>query len=389
MNKNRIKENILISGISIIIFALVFNISAVLKQLNWVVSLLTPFIVAFGISFVLNRPYMFIKKKIFNKIFVKFKKSGSISNIFSILATYLLFFIVLALLISFFIPQLAASVTTLINNIPQYQQGLETLYQDIVEFLNLNAESDIVNSIVDFWSDITSKIGDFISKVLPHIFNITVNITTGITNFFLGLIISVYMLANKNTLITKIKKLFYAFIPTKYSGKLMETFRFTNKVFSSFIVGQLIDALIVGILCFIGMQLLDMPYALLISVIIAVTNVIPMFGPFIGAIPSTLIILMVDPVKAIWFIVFIVVLQQIDGNIIIPRIVSNSLGISGIMVIFALLVGGGLFGILGMIVGLPAFAVIYSIFKEIINNRLEKKRQYIDDIDDKIKLLDN
>jgi predicted PurR-regulated permease PerM len=164
-----------------------------------------------------------------------------------------------------------------------------------------------------------------------------------------------------------------AFLPMKWMDSIMKVSGRTNHIFNSFIKGSLIDSIVVGILCFLGMSIFGIPYALLVSVIQGITNIIPVFGPLIGAIPSTFIILMDDPVKALIFAIFIIVLQQVDGNIIQPRIVGNAIGLPGIWVLFAIVVGSGLFGIVGLIIGVPTAAVLYAILKESVNNRLEKK----------------
>ena len=192
-------------------------------------------------------------------------------------------------------------------------------------------------------------------------------------NWVIGIVVSVYMLYSKETLIRQIKKLVIALLPQKVSDKVLEVGTVSNRIFVQYLLGRIYDSLIVLVLCFVGMSILQMPYALLISVVVGVTNIIPVFGPFLGGIPSALILLMVDPMKGLWFIVFIIVLQQIDGNIICPLIVGDSLGISGIWVLAGVTLGGGLGGVAGMVIGVPLLGVGFLLLSEFVNKRLRKK----------------
>ncbi|MBM6860610.1 AI-2E family transporter, partial [Clostridium saudiense] len=203
--------------------------------------------------------------------------------------------------------------------------------------------------------------------------NITVGFTSGLVNFILSLIFSIYMLLNKERLQLGMKKVLYAFSKKNFADKVMYLGKIANESFSSYIGGQFIEAIIIGVLCFIGMLVLRMPYALLISVLVAVTALIPIFGAFIGTIPSAFIILIIDPMKALWFIIFIIVLQQIEGNLIYPKVVGSSVGLPPIWVMLAMLIGGNTFGLLGMLLGIPTFSVIYKVSREYINKRLNNK----------------
>jgi len=185
--------------------------------------------------------------------------------------------------------------------------------------------------------------------------------------------IAIYLWGSKEKFIAQSKKVSYAYLPQKFVDRMILLLQEANKIFGGFISGKIIDSAIIGVLCYIGMLILNIPYALLISVIVGVTNVIPYFGPFIGAIPSILLLLMVDPVEAIWFGVFVLILQQIDGNIIGPKIIGESTGLSAIWVVFSVTIFGGIFGFVGMLLGVPLFAVIYSVLTRSVNERLAKK----------------
>ena len=207
--------------------------------------------------------------------------------------------------------------------------------------------------------------------------HLTVGLYTLVMELFhavIGVIVSVYILFGKETFINQSKKATYAIFPTERANLLIHIAVKTNEIFGGFIIGKIIDSIIIGILCFIGTSLLNMPYAMLVSVIVGMTNVIPFFGPYIGAIPSAVLIALADPMKGVYFLIFILLLQQFDGNILGPKILGNSTGLSAFWVIVSILLGGGLFGILGMLFGVPAFAVIYYIVKLFLDNQLEKKK---------------
>lgn len=189
----------------------------------------------------------------------------------------------------------------------------------------------------------------------------------------MAFILSIYMLASKEKLLHQCKKLIYAFIPLKYANKILQVIHISDKMFSAFITGQFIEAIIIGIMCFVGMTVFSMPYAILISIIISVTALIPILGAFIGIVPAIFILLTVSPTTAFYFIILIIVIQQIEGNVIYPKVVGSSLGFNGIWIIISMLIGADLFGILGMIIGIPLFGIFYTILSKIINSRLKDK----------------
>ena len=196
---------------------------------------------------------------------------------------------------------------------------------------------------------------------------------TGVMKLILGCIVAIYVLYSKEKFSGQSKKVMFALFPKRFTIRFLDIVSQTDRMFSNFIFGKFLDSLIVGVLCFIGMTILQIPYAMLIAVIITVFNLIPFFGPIIGAVPSALLILLVDPLKALWFIILIVVLQQLDGNVLGPMILGNQTGLSGFWVTFAIITFGGLFGFFGMIIGVPTFAVIYSLIRLFIENRLKAK----------------
>ena len=218
-------------------------------------------------------------------------------------------------------------------------------------------------------TDLLEKANELMSSLTVGVFNIV----SELFNLLIGLIVSVYVLFSKEVFMRQTKKMVYALLTPHNANLVLHFTKKSNEIFGGFIIGKVIDSAIIGVLCFVGLSLLKMPYVLLVSVIVGVTNVIPFFGPYIGAIPSAILIFLTNPLQGLYFLIFILVLQQVDGNLIGPKILGNSTGLSAFWVIFAILLGGGLFGFLGMLMGVPTFAVIYYIIQMIINHKLERK----------------
>jgi predicted PurR-regulated permease PerM len=344
------------------------NFKVIVSFLMMVFSLLTPFFIGFALAFILNKPHKMFTRT-YSKLFKK-EKNKKYANIFAIVTTYLLAFALVAALISFIVPQLAESISTLVENFDGYTDN----FLKFIDSLKLVDTFDI--DISNFDSVIQNLIATATTTVktfLPYIFTFTSTLIKTITNLAFGIIISIYILASKDTLKAQVKGLIYAFIPKRKADKFYEIARITSTTFSNFITGQLTEVIILGVFCFVGMMIFDFPYAILISTIVGLTNVVPIVGPFIGAIPSTFIILLVNPTKAIWFIVFFIIIQQIEGDIIYPKVVGDSIGLPAIWVLLSIIVGGGLFGVIGMVIGVPVTSVIYRLIKKETKERLERQ----------------
>ena len=217
---------------------------------------------------------------------------------------------------------------------------------------------------------------DLMAKANELMSNLTVgvlNIVSEIFNAVIGLIVSIYILFSKETFVRQSKKCVYAVLSARHANMVLHLTTKSNDIFGGFIIGKLIDSAIIGVLCFIGLTILKMPYVMLVSVIVGVTNVIPFFGPYIGAVPSTILIMLANPIQGVYFVIFVLLLQQFDGNILGPKILGNSTGLSAFWVIVAILLGGGLFGFVGMVMGVPTFAVLYYIVQMLMNSHLERK----------------
>ncbi|EPB8179506.1 AI-2E family transporter [Clostridium perfringens] len=367
---NKIKDYIFLSTYIILLIFFFINIKDIMNFLYKFLGILKPFIWGIAIAFILNIPVKLIEKNLGNSKFFKGMKRS-----FSITLTFLFFILAITLFILFVIPQLLSSISTLMNSIPEYLSQFE-------KFLEVNAINNsqsqvmmqnIINELLNMWKEILKVTSRIVGTSLGYLLDFTLGITYGVINFFLALILAIYMLASKEILISQLKLIIYAFVSKNKADRIIELGKMCNEMFSKFILGQCTEALVIGVLCFIGMIILKMPYALLISVVIGVTALIPVFGAFLGTIPSAFIILIIDPIKALWFIIFIIVLQQLEGNLIYPRVVGSSIGLSALWVMFAMIVGGSLFGIIGMLIGIPIFGVVFKILKRVANRKINEK----------------
>ena len=370
---NKFKENLLLGTYLMLLYFILLNIKNIFAMFDGVLSILNPFILAFCMAFVLNLPMKFFENKIFN--FLDKNKSDFVKNLkrpLSILSTFITVIGLIVALGLFVIPELINSLATLMDAVPGYIQSFETLINQYVSSTELL--QNIYNTLMTTWQDLLRIATTFLTTSLTGILSTTVTITSGVINFILSVILTIYMLSSKEKLVLNFKKLLFAFSKKEIANKIVDISKLSNYTFSKFITGQCIEAVILGVLCFIGMTILSMPYALLISVLIGVTALIPIFGAFIGAIPAVFLILIIDPIKAIWFVVFLLCLQQFEGNVIYPKVVGNSVGLSAIWVMLAMIVGGSTLGLVGMLIGIPTFSVIYQLIKEVTYKKLNEKK---------------
>lgn len=359
---------------AVILFIVLSNISIVGLVWSKIVGILSPFIYAFALAFILNRPVMRLEEK----VFTNFKRKKALS----ILVVYIIFIISIIGLLAAVIPQLGLSISYIIDSTPGYLARAYSLIMRMVNDFHWSAE--LISQIESLWAKAVTFITEFSIAAIPGLLNFSFSIGGGIIHLLMVLIVSVYMLAGKDKLLFQIKKAVYAYSKQETAERFMELANRAEKIFSDFIVGKLIDSAIIGVLCFIGMIFIYPDYTVLIAVVVGVTNMIPFFGPFIGAIPCIFILLMVSPMSAAVFGLFIIALQQFDGNILDPKILGDSLGISPIWVLLGILVGNGLMGLAGMLIGVPTFAFLYSIVSENISNKLKEKGMYANYDENKI-----
>lgn len=349
-----------------------------------IIEILKPIIYGFAIAYLLNPIVKETDKYLLPVLRKKIKKEKTarqFSRAAGILFALLVLFAVIFALLNMLIPELFHSIRNLMETLPgQLNSGIEAIE-------NLQKEQSTMGLLLgNILNHASETLQNWIQTDLLRQMNIWMtNITTGamnvlseVFNFLVGCIVSVYMLFSKELFAAQMKKILYGVMSIEHANMTLHITRKSNEIFGGFIIGKIIDSAIIGVLCFLGLTLLDMPYILLVSVIVGVTNVIPFFGPYIGAIPSAILIALADPIKGIYFLIFILALQQLDGNVIGPKILGDSTGLSAFWVVFSILLGGRLFGFVGMIAGVPTFAVIYYIVKMVVEQKLEKKKMPAD-----------
>lgn len=335
-------------------------------------KVLTPFIYAFGIAYILNFPYRFIKNKIFDKI--KNPRFEGLKKPVALVATYVIVFGLIGFFLSILIPQLSTNITNLVKHIPSYIKSFKEITNGLLAWMN-----ERFNLNLKFLDNLNQTIVDWIKMLanIPSTYDKLTSAALSTANFFydwtMAFILSIYMLGSKEFLCEQLKRLGAAFLPTKWLPTIYEIINVSDDKCGKFLVGKILDSSIIGVMVFTYMAIRGLPYALLISVIVAVCNIIPFFGPFIGGIPSALLLLLVNPAYCIEFIIMITIFQQIDGNLIGPKIVGSQVGLVGFWSIFSVIVAGGLFGLPGMILGTPIFAAIYTLVGRKTKSRIEMK----------------
>ena len=360
----------IISYVAIIIFALV-NFDKIIKALGYVINVLSPFIIGALLAFVLNVLIKFIETKIFGKIkdgkvWKKIKRPLSIT--ISLILVGLIIYFVMNLLI----PQLRNSVSLFTETLPGYKEDVI----DILEKFDVGEKT--IDKVSEYLDNFTKVITDYIKGNSKDVLSITTEVAASIISIvskgIISLVFAIYIIAQKETLKRQVNKLMKAYLKPRVSDKITDIAVMSNKTFSNFVTGQCLEAIIFGILCFFGMLALRLPYASTISVVIGFTALIPVFGSIIGTALGAFLILMISPVKAIIFVVFIIVLQQLEGNLIYPKVVGKSIGLPGMWVLFSVTIGASVAGIWGMLVATPLFSVLYSIFSKMINDRINKNK---------------
>ncbi|MBQ7504147.1 MAG: AI-2E family transporter [Ruminococcus sp.] len=347
------------------------NMGYIFSGVGTLFAILTPFIYAFGIAYIMNFPYRFFRKKVFGRI--KATWFQKINKGVSLVVAYIIVFGLITFLISLLVPQLSKNLNNLVKNIPSYMNSFEIYTKDLGAWIKEHLGLDL--SIFDnFNSFLISKAKEMASMDnVGKVFSAVSGTITVFYNWIMALVLSIYMLVNKEFLFNQFKRLGAAFLPTKWMPTIYEIINVSDEKCGKFLVGKILDSAIVGIMCFVCMVIVNLPYAPLISVIIAICNIIPFFGPFIGAIPSAFLLLLVSPWDSLIFIAMIFVIQQIDGNLINPKIVGSSVGLIGFWSLFSVMVAGALFGIPGMILGTPIFASIYTLIGRKTRKRIAMK----------------
>lgn len=348
------------------------NLSVLGNFFKLIGNILSPFILGGCLAFILNIPMSFFEKKLSK---IKTRKGKKIKNrkvlrIMSILFAILVIVFVLIFIITLIVPELINIGKMLIDNIPFYAEEISRLIEQYGEKI-----PDINNMIQEANIDIEGikdQIVNQISGLLTSSISIIGNIVSAIVNFFIGIVFAIYLLIDKEKLQNQAQKILYAYLRKEKADKIVKIGSVSNSTFRNFFTVQCLEATILGILCMIGMLILKIPYAVSIGILIGVTALIPIVGAFIGVMIGAILILSVEPIKVITFVIFFLILQQIEGNLIYPRVVGSSVGLPGMWVLVAVTVGGSLGGIFGMLIGVPIASIVYTLLKEDVNFKLER-----------------
>lgn len=361
---------ILVIAINVFIVLAVFKLNAILNILSKILDVMMPIIWGLAIAFLMN-PIMTTTERVYKRFVPEPKRPGLLRAL-SVTVASLVFLGIIAGIIAVVIPELINSFNEIVDNFSNFiEQGQKWMNKLLKNYPKV--QDFLMNKLLEFGTDLT-KVQPMLENILSGAWSF-VNV---LYDFILGFIVSVYLLLSKEKFIAQSKKIVFANFKRPTAERILHFSSEANEVFSGFFSGKIIDSIIIGFLCFVGLTIIGMPYNLLISVIVGFTNIIPFFGPFIGAIPSAFLILIVEPRKVIWFLIFILLLQQFDGNILGPKILGDSTGLPAIWVMFAIFICGGLFGFIGMLLGVPVFALLYRVVRENIENKLKRKKMPID-----------
>lgn len=366
---------------SILFFMLLQHLPGIRAAISQLLGVLSPIIWGAVIAYLLQPVLKFFDRAVFMPLFTKLcrrkpENAPKLSRAAASALSLVLLVIVLSALLWMLLPQVYDSIETLVVNIPDYAATVV----DWVEERLINMP-ELEGAAVSILSRVSESLTNWFSNsILPQMESILTNVTTGvykvvraIANLLIGLVVSLYLMYNTGKFTAGCKRILYSLFAPKRALSILKAVRYADNAFMGFISGKLIDSLIIGVMCYIGCLILKMPYAILVSVIVGVTNIIPFFGPIIGAVPSAFLILMVSPVKCLIFVIFVFLLQQFDGNILGPKILGNAVGIKGFWIMFAIIIGGGLFGFIGMVLGVPVMTIILAGTHYLVNAALARR----------------
>ncbi len=407
--------SLIVIAAAVLFVVFVFKIDSFVEGFSWIGTVAAPIICGVVVAYIVNPLMMWIERTFFKKLKndpppekglvmkkLESTRVGSTAVVrtlekhaastekkqrrrriaaraLSVSIAYILLLAIITGIGIAVVPSVATSVVDLADKMPGYVKNLDAFLKEFFvnnpEIAGLISDSFTeIGSVLDKISDMMEPMaGDIIGSVSNGVLKFAAGLLTGLKNVLIGLIIAIYFLFSKERLLAQCKKILFAFLKNSTCQRIFYIAGKSNAIFKNYVISNLVDALIIFAAMAIGMLVMEMPYPLLLAVVCGVTNLIPFFGPFIGAIPCGLIILLVDPVKVIWFGVFVLVLQQVDGNVIKPHLFGESMGLPAVWVLVSITIGGGLFGIPGMLLGVPVFAVLYLLFAEFVSSKLKRK----------------
>lgn len=380
-----VKTAVWVFSICLLIGIAVWRWTSLVEIFRKVISVLAPILIGLVLAYLMN-PLQSWFEKVLAKLTDKKAPHPRLKRALSVSCTVLILLAAIVGLIASIVPELVSSIKNLLVNLPDYLTNTSKWINAHIETFK-DDQPQIYSMLTDFWNTALNSANNLADQFEPKLDSIASGgadlislLTSGafsvfkwVTNFLLGIIVMIYLLYNEEKYIAQARKLLYAILPEKNVHSFLKIGSHVSYKFMHFLSGKTLDSLIIGLLCFIGMTILNMPYITLISIVVGVTNIIPFFGPIIGAVPCGLLILLSEPSKVIPFAIFILVLQQFDGNFLGPKILGDSLGLPMFWTLFAITVGGGLFGFIGMVAFVPLFAAVYTLFSDFLSEQLHKK----------------
>ena len=367
---------------SILFYYVLFENHSLLSGLNTIIGIVMPIIDGCVIAYLLKPIVNFIERKPAAMLMKHYhvqtsRRKKKILRLISTGIAFVFAILIVYSLLHLIVPQLFFSIESLLSRLPFYVDNFQKWILGLLKdnpSIEKTAEEFFTKYIPSVKDWINERFVPGVNEAVTQVSGQIINVVQVVKNIFLGCFVALYILNSKDVLAGQFKKLFHAILPEKYAVRLIDFFALTDQTFSGFLSGKLLDSLIIGIICFVYTSIARTPYYMLISVVIGVTNIIPFFGPYIGAVPCTLLILIVDPLQALYFVIFIILLQTFDGNYLGPKILGNKTGIGGFFVLCAILIFGGLFGVVGMVIGVPTTAVIYAGIRSFSDRSLERKK---------------
>ena len=374
-NKKNLRSWIILIFVIIIGYWAINNLSTIGNLYRNILNIIFPFVLGGGLAFVLNIPMTFFEKKLLKDNNKKKQKlrNRKVVRVISIVFAITVILLIVALIVTLILPELIDILNLLIENIPYYVEKITKLFEE--SGANITDINNIIQDTNIDINEIKNKLINQIPTILTSSISIMGSILDGIITFFIAIVFAVYILVDKEKLQNQATKILYAYLDKEKANKILNVGRVSKNIFKSFFTVQCLEATILGTLCIIGMLILRIPYAVPIGILIGVTALIPVVGAFIGAIIGSILILSVSPIKVITFIIFILALQQVEGNLIYPRVVGNSIGLPGMWVLAAVSIGGSLGGVFGMLLGVPIVTIIYTLLRNNVNRKLEEKKE--------------
>ena len=368
MDKKLFKSILLIITYAVVLVVVLARLDAVGGAVLWALGLVKPLLIGFAIAFVLNRPCHF-----FNRLYLRGlgEKNKTLCRGLAVVSSYVALLVVVSALFAFVLPKFVESIQTFVGNLSGYLTNLQTGYNQIMDQLNMETENIDLSGLDEKLSEAFDFVLGFLSDLGPQLIQFTSGLVSAVVTGFLAVVFSIYMLSGQEKLMRNCRRVFRAYVPARIAGPVGDVVRLTGDTFTRFVTGQLIEACILGGLCACGMLFIQADYAPLIGVIVGTSALVPVAGAYVGAVISALLLLVVSPLKALIFLIFLLILQQFEGNVIYPKVVGTTIGLPGLWVLAAVTAGAGIGGLLGVLLSVPVASVLYTLLRRDVGRRLK------------------